>query len=180
MRFTTTLIRLALLIPFAACSSIQVGVDHDATYDFSGKQTYSWRDGIPSPNELSQKRIVAGVEQALESSGLRKVEQGKPDLWVVSEVTGRQEVRSTGTTTSVGVSRSTSWGRVGVGTSSGNKVYEVTVGTLVLVILDGKTDEVVWRAQAEETVSNDPERTKEVINEIIGKAFANFPPSPGS
>jgi hypothetical protein len=51
----------------------------------------------------------------------------------------------------------------------------VEVGTLIIVMLDGPSSDVVWRAQAEGTVSNDPEDTAAKIQEAIDKAFEKFP-----
>jgi len=76
-----------------ACSSTSVGVDRDPDYDFTGKQTYAWKEGVPAENELHQKRIVAGVDGELTRRGLRRVEGEAPDLWVLTEVAGHREVR---------------------------------------------------------------------------------------
>lgn len=175
MRRTTVLAFLALLSLLAACSSTKVGVDRDPTYDFRGKRTYAWKEGIPAESGLNQQRIVSGVDRALGERGLQRIEGGAPDLWVYTEVAMRQETRSTGGSVGVGVGRRTSWGHVGVGTSTGNRIYEVTVGALVIVILDGPTESTVWRARAEDTVTNDAERTAEAIRKAIEKAFEDFP-----
>jgi hypothetical protein len=171
---------LCLLLPLvAACSSTRVDVDHDPDHDFSGERTYAWKQGVPAVNELQQKRIVAGVDGELGSRGFQLVESGQPDLWVRTQVGGRQETRSTGSDVSFGVGRSVGFGHVGVGTSTGNRIYEVTVGTLVIELLDGGSEQVVWRAQAEDTVSSDAEKTAEAIREAIEDAFEGFPPGSG-
>lgn len=159
----------------AACSSTSVGVDKDPDYDFRGKRTYAWKQGLPAENELNEKRIVAGVERALAEHGLQLTDTDTPDLWVRTEVSTRREVRSSGSSVGFGVGSYGSHGGVGVGTSTGNDVYEVDVGTLVITLLDGSSEETVWRAQAEGTVTNDPEETTAKIHEAIDKAFEKFP-----
>lgn len=166
-----------LLALAAACGSTSVHVDHDPAHDFSGERTYGWKQGVPAENELHEKRIVAGVERELAERGYRRVESGEPALWVRTKVAGRQETRSTGGDVSFGVGGRVGLGHVGVGTSTGNRIYEVTVGTLVIELLDGASEEVVWRAQAEDTVGSDPEKTAEAIREAIEEAFQGFPPA---
>jgi len=154
-----------------ACSSTRVGVDHDQDFDFTGLATYAWAEGAPAENELNERRIVEGIDAALAGCGFRPVDAG-PELLVRTKVAQRQEVRSSGG--SVGVGYGT--GRGGVGMSSGNRVYEVTVGTLVIEVLDAGSQSVVWRAEAEKTIGGDPEDTAKKIKEVIERAFEEFPP----
>jgi hypothetical protein len=164
------------LVLLTACSSTSVGVDHDEHYDFSGVTTYAWTDGTPAANELNEKRIVDGVDAALAAEGLRKVESGA-DVLVFTEAASHQELRSSGGNVSVGVSRHVSrYGAVGVSTGTGNRVYEVTIGTLIIGLLDGETESLVWRASAEDTMSSDPAKNAEKIAEAIAKAFEGYPP----
>lgn len=167
---------IALLVCLvSACSSTSVGVDKDPDYDFRGKRTYAWKAGVPAENELNQKRIVSGVDRALAQHGLQLTDAGTPDLWIQTEVSAHREVRSSGTSMGVGMSHYGGGGAVGVGTSTGNEIYEVDVGTLIIMLLDGPSGSTVWRAQAEGTVSNDPEDTAAKIQEAIDKAFEKFP-----
>ena len=53
--------------------------------------------------------------------------------------------------------------------------WAIAIGTLVIAVLDGPSEKLVWRAQAEGTVTNDAERTAETIREAIEKAFEEFP-----
>jgi hypothetical protein len=169
----TTIALLSCLL--AACSSTSVGVDKDEDYDFRGKRTYAWQEGVPAANELNQKRIVEGIDRALAQRGLVLTDTDTPDLWVRTEVSAHREVRSSGTSVGFGVGSYSSHGAYGIGTSTGNDVYEVEVGTLVIVMLDGPSGETVWRAQAEGTITNDPEETTAKIQEAIDKSFEKFP-----
>jgi|GEM_PF-2656280 len=162
-------------LTLAACSSLDVGVDRDEDYDFSGARTFAWKEGVPAQNELNQKRIESGVEEALARRGIELSDSGAPDLWVATEVGGHREVRSTGESVNVSYRHHRRYGSVGMGTSSGNRIYEVKVGTLVIAILDGETEELVWRAQAEDTVGNDPQKTAETIAAAIEQSFEQFP-----
>jgi hypothetical protein len=170
--------RLTLLavLALASCASKNVWVDSDDTFDFTGRRTYAWIAGAPAPSDITQGRIEAGVDAWMAARGLQRVESGAADLKVATFVGGRSEVRSTGSSATVGVSRGTSRGRVGMGTTMGPQVYEVAIGTLVVEISDGETERVVWRARAEKSLSNDPQKNAVAIEEALEKAFAEFPP----
>ncbi len=169
---------LACLLPLVvACSSTKVYIDYDEGYDFTGLTTYQWKAGIPAQNELNERRIVDGVDDALSVRGFQRIDEGQPDLFVATEVSTRQEVRSSGGSAYVGASRRTSWGAVGIQSAPTVDIREVTVGTLVIAVIDASTDKLVWRASGTDTVSSDPERTAERIREVIDKAFREFPPA---
>ncbi len=168
---------LACLLPLVfACSSTKVYIDYDEEFDFTGLTTYSWKPGIPAQNELNERRIVDGVDDALSTHGFQRIDEGQPDLFVATEVSTRQEVRSSGGSAYVGASHRTSWGAVGMYSAPTVDIREVTVGTLVIAVIDASTEELVWRASGTDTVNSDPERTAERIQDVIEKAFHVFPP----
>lgn len=169
------LLTVALGVLCASCSSSGVAVDRDPAYDFSAPRTYAWIEGLPAASDLHEKRIVQGVDAALAGCGLERATTEAPDLLVSTEVLTRQEVRSSGRAFGIGVGAGSHDGGVGVGTTVGNELDEVLVGDLVIAIRDGKTEEVVWRAEAEDVVTSDPERTADAIREAINAAFEEFP-----
>ncbi len=160
----------------AGCSSVKVGVDHDESYAFAGKRTYAWAEGVPAASELHEERIAKAVETALAERGLRPVSTETPDLLVSTVVETHQELRSTGSSVGVGVGRRTSWGGVGIGTSTGDQIYEEIVGTLIITLADAGSGKTVWRASAADVITEDPEDTAERIAEAVEKAFRDFPP----
>jgi hypothetical protein len=165
---------LAVVAPAAA--GLKVIVDHDENYDFSKCKTYLWQPGTPAPNELSEERIFEGVDSALLDAGLVPAEGDQADLFVLTEVAGEQKMKSSNVSVGIGVSQRTRYGSVGVGTSTSGRAKQVTVGTLVIALLDGETGKLVWRANATDTVTDNPERTKSIIEKAIQKAFKKFPP----
>ena len=177
MRVTSVLLALAC----AACGSTgpSVSVDHDDHYDFSKAKSYAWKPGVPASNELNERRIVDGVDAALAARGFELIDDGAPDLYVLTEVGRHNELESSGGRVGVSVSKRTSWGSVGVGGSRGNQVREVTVGTLVIAILDAPREELVWRANASDTLSREPEQAAATIQAVIERAFEGFPPGAG-
>ena len=164
----------ASLLLLGSCSSTTVHSDYDPEYDFTGKLTYAWAEGVPAQSELNQKRIVKSVDEALAAKGLRQ--STPPDLWVSTQVLTQQEVRSSGGNVGIGIGGYSGGGSVGVGMSSPTRTYEVTVGTLIIEIRDGSSEQVVWRASAKETVTEDAENAQASIAKAVQKAFEDFPP----
>ena len=176
MRRTIGLLLALALVAAPAAAKMKVAVDLDEGYDFSGRATYAWKEGRPAQDELNQKRIVAGVEERLAALGLTPAEEGAtPDLWVSTEAFAEDEVKSSGSRVGLSVSKRTSWGSIGLGGSRGNRTRKVTVGTLVIAVLDGESGELVWRAVASDTLTDDPEKTARQIADAIERAFAKFP-----
>lgn len=177
------LLPLLFTLFIAGCSSKNVWVDVDDTYTFRGKRTYAWSEVLPVPNEIMQRRIEGWIDEELAARGLTRIEVDEgdasgapaPDLFVTTEFGARREVRSTGGSATVGVSRRAGRGRVGTGTTMGNQIYEVSIGALVIALFDGVDDRLVWRARTENTLGNDPEKNGERARKAIGKAFQEFP-----
>jgi len=159
---------ILLLIPGAMAS---VSVDYDQEKDFSGYKTFSWQPGSPARNELNQRRLEAAIEAQLESHGMTR-SQGEADLIVVTHVSieGKQRVDVD------------SFGYGGYWRGYQMSTVHVTdfeVGTLVVDLLDGKTNRLVWRSIATKTLpykQPKPEKVEKKINKIVGKMFQDYPP----
>lgn len=161
----------------AACSGgPSVAVDHDPDFDFAGKRTYAWTEGVPAESELMERRIAAAVDEALRARGFTLMEEGRPDLLVATEVSKRQEVQGSGSSVSWGAYRGTGWGGVGVQSGGDMRIWEVTVGTLAINVVDAASEKLVWRATASDTVTDDPEEAAETVRIAVERAFAGFPP----
>jgi Domain of unknown function (DUF4136) len=50
------------------------------------------------------------------------------------------------------------------------------VGTLVLDMYDSKTNKLMWRGTAVDTVSSKPEKNEKKLEKGIEKMFEKFPP----
>jgi len=177
MKTTRTIFALLLLMVATGVHAVKVDTDHDATYDFSQAKTVIWGDCTPTPNELMQKRIVAAVEEQLVAAGLTIVESGSADLQVATHVSSESEMKQSGGNVSVGVSKRTSWGSIGVGGRGNKKVHEVKVGTLLIDVHDSQTGDLVWRANASDTIEDNSDKMEKKITTAVEKAFKKFPPS---
>lgn len=55
-------------------------------------------------------------------------------------------------------------------------VYEIPTGTLIVDLLDGRSNELVWRGIATKTLSENPQKVAKLINKVVTKMFKKFPP----
>ncbi len=159
---------ILLLIPGAMAS---VSVDFDPEKDFSGSKTFAWKPGSPARNQLSQRRLENAIQAELESKGLSRTE-GDADLHVVIHVSIEGKTR-------VNVDHYGYRGYWRGYQMSTVHVSEFNVGTLIVDLLDGETDRLLWRSIATKTLpfkQPKPDKIEKKIAKIVAKMFNNFPP----
>ena len=171
MKRTTifSILALIFLLPLAAHSQ-KVTVDWDhGIHNFSVFRTYSWVRPIrPVANQLMDRRIVAAIENQLSAKGLKKVD-GKADL-LVTYGTGMRRERSA-TAMGMGMGRF----RMGGGMATINRNVS-TVGMLTVDITGAKSNLLIWRGTAADTLSNKPEKNTKKIDKAVAKMFKKYPP----
>jgi hypothetical protein len=148
-----------------------VSVDYDRENDFSKYKTFAWRAGSPARSEMNEKRIRDAVNAKLEAAGLVQVE-GEADLYVLSFVSIEGNTR-------VDVEQIGYGGYWSGYTTSVVHVQEIEVGTLMVDMLDGATESLVWRGIAQKKLKGKGYHSVEavkLINKIVGKLFKNYPP----
>ena len=147
-----------------------VDVDYDPEVDFSAYKTFAWQPGTPAPSPLMHKRIEGAIEDQLKSLGLQKTD-GEADVYVIYHVALDQA--QTISVDDFGYSRR--WR--GMGSTTVN-VYDVTVGTLIVDLLDGGSGDGVWRGRAEKELSGkpSPEKIDKKVQKILTKMFRDYPP----
>ena len=60
--------------------------------------------------------------------------------------------------------------------STSTTVRPVTTGTLVVDLVNAKTNQLMWRGSGSDTITGDPEDTQRTINEVVYRMFAEYPP----
>ncbi len=167
---TTVLFGLAL---FLGCSpALQVRMDFDHSATFAAYHSFQMGDGkviekgAPSENTIVKDRVDAAVRAGLVMRGLTQVpEHG--DLIVRFAVGARtvKELEGTGYPWAVGM-----WGAF----PPDFWVTEYPEGTLVIDLVDPRSQKLVWRAYcvAEGTGLADAAFLQKAVN----KAFEKFPP----
>jgi hypothetical protein len=158
---------LALVIaPAMQAQKVNVDWDHNVQ-NFSNFKTYSWVKPIrPTSNPLMDQRIVASIDSQLAAKGLQKVDHAADVL--VTYNAGATEQRSA---TAMGMGR---W-RMGGGMTTVNQSIS-KIGTLVVDISDAKTNQLVWRAAASDTLSDNPDKNSKKIENAVTKMFKKYPP----
>ena len=160
----------------SSASAQKVEVDFDRNVDFTKFKTYAWRrhpvmEADPELRQSVGAEIARmGVSSALLDRGFLPADVGTPDFYVTGFGTRANKSEVTG---SVGgwYSSSAYWAQ-GWETVMVRNFVE---GTLVIDIVDGETNELVWRAYCKGVV-RDPRKRDKVINKALEKAFKKFPP----
>lgn len=155
----------------AAAVLAEVAVDRDPAVDFTGYRTFAWRGGTPASDPLLEKRFRVAVERELVAKGLKEVRDA-PDLLVVTHAAveaGRgielgdypywQAYRG--------------WRRA---VEAGGETRELAAGTVIVDLLDGHTEALVWRGVGTEIAAKTPVKRDEKLGEAAAKMFRRFPP----
>lgn len=187
MKSFTWVMALSSILLFAGCASQpNVETDHQANFDFSSLKTFSVAETkqdskeniLISPFTLSH--IHAVLEDEL-SKRYQKAGQAKPDFIVNYHVVVEEKIdpRSYDNLYGYGF-----YGRgyyrypnpFFYGPNAGLRVYNQ--GSLIIDILDGKTDKPIWRGVSEKRLSRGmaPQQQREVLSQAVNEVIAYFPP----
>jgi hypothetical protein len=170
MKMRFALFAVLLSMTAAIAFGQQVSVNYNHSQDFSQFHTYAWGSG--NANQV-QNSILAQVAQqdidtALQGKGLQKVqESANPDLLV---------------TASGGLKQQTSysaWGMRGIGGGMGGITPEQNVvGTLIVDLYDAKSQSLLWRGIAQNTLSNNGNKNQQMVGKAVQKMFKQYPYPP--
>ena len=173
MKNTGVIVRLALLgltllFTVSGCGTMSIGHEYDPKYDFTKLKTYSW---ISNPNEspevvLVMKRLKPMIDKNLAKLGFQQSDE--PDFKIATHVQSKETVDVA------------SWG-YGYGWRGsygyGVEAYQYEEGSLLVDIVDAKTNELVWQGLARaELKHTDPELRDRNARRAINKLFKHFPP----
>jgi len=163
-------VSILMLPAFAAAQDVKI--DYDKAFDFSTVKTYSIGIGTRWGNDLSERRVLAEVDEAIAAKGWKKVPEGGNVQVVIHGAT--QNKRNASTFYS-GMGGYGYRGFGGMG-SAQTVVNEYTVGTLVVDMFDGKKN-LVFRGIAEDEISDNAEKNVKKVEKASAKMFKNFPPA---
>lgn len=178
---TVRFVVIAHLIAFTAgCSGMAVDSDFDPTRveEMGGYQTYSW---LPRPkgdsrtaSQFIAKRIRSVADEVLSGKGYRLDDSSTPDFRI-----GWQAVLDTKLSyNTVNSYYGYGWGYWGGAGYSRTYVTEYNLGTLIIDIVDGPANELVWRgiAQAEVYPQSTTDYRNQQMETAVRKILAQFPP----
>ena len=172
------LARVASTLLLAGCASVPVvQTDHDAGTDFSAYSRYAWRQEPATQSPLVRQRLVSAIDAQLQGKGWRKVAEVDAEAVLAVHVASHEE-QSIQTFYSDPAWVGWNWhGAYGLGGGyATTRVTSYTVGTLVIDMFDTRTRRAIWRATAEGTVPETPEKINAAIDATIPRMFAAFPP----
>ncbi len=164
---------LLAAVALAACSSLRVATDHDPKADFARLHVYAWAPRPKPANPVAENTLVANriknaVDAELAAKGFKKDDAARADFLVDFATATRRHVD---------VQSWPTWTRRRYGWSGWNdvEVYEYAVGTLVVGVVDPKTNELLWRGSASRALDEDSGSEKRV-DEAVKALLADFPP----
>jgi len=162
---------LLLAVTVAGCSSISANYDYDTDADFSRLRKYGWHapKKVGDLTDIDRKRIRAVVTEELGAKGM-VFDEHAADFRIAMH--GGTKTRVRVIDSGYRYSSGPWWGGHGV------DVYQYEEGTLILDIVDAKSNELIWRGTATGVVNPDatPEQKEKQIREAVTKVLAHFPP----
>ena len=165
IRIAAYAVAICLLSTIAAAQQVSVNYNHNQS--FAQYHTYAW--GSNNANEV-QNSILAQVAKqdinsALQGKGLRMVQENQnPDLIVTGNGGMRQQTSYS------------AWGMRGIGGGMGGITPEQSVeGTLIVDLYEAKTQSLVWRGIAQNTLNQNGNKNQQMVEKAIQKMFKQWP-----
>lgn len=166
---------LALL---AGCSGYHVTYDYDVTASYGRYKTFDYytsKKGTGGTTGLMDKRVRASVEKELQAKGFVMETKADPDFLVTYyPIVQERKVRTT-THLGWGWGFRPVYGRMGTSVSQVRKHKE---GTIVIEIVDFKSNQMIWQGAAAGALTGltNPEDADEVVTRAVRDILAKFPP----
>ncbi len=158
-----------LLLVAAPVFAQQVSVNYDHGASFAQYHTYAW--GSNNTNQI-RNSILAQVAQqdinsAMQGKGLQMVQENQnPDLILTANGGMRQQTSYS------------AWGMRGIGGGMGGITPEQNVeATMVVDLYDAKTQSLIWRGIAQNTLNNNGNKNQEMVQKAVQKMFKQWPKS---
>jgi len=177
LKTSSIAITAAILMLPAIAAAQDVKIDYDKAFNFAPIRTYSIALGTKWGNDLSERRVLTEVDEAIAAKGWTKVDTN-PDVQVVLH--GATQTKRNASTFYSGMGGYGGYGYGGfggMGTAS-TVVNEYKVGMLVVDIFDSKSKGLIFRGTAEDEISDNSERNQKRIEKASTKMFKDFPPTP--
>jgi len=175
---------LTVLALATGCAGPKVNFDYDARASYAAFKAWDWYaapKGAGAANPINDTRVRRAVEAELAAKGFRRETSADPDFYVLYQAnygpkrTGRGHVSVglgmipvRGLNLGVGVAGPIAGGRKG------------RVGSILLEVKDARSQQVVWRAEAEDVLDDalSPEEADQDVAAAVKKMLEKFPPQP--
>ena len=149
-----------------------ISTDYDHGVNFAQYKTYSWGK-IQTANGLWDARVKDGVATQLAAKGLTEMPSGGDVVITARDAIQNQQELNT-FYDGFGGRR---WFGGGMGTAT-TTTETIKVGTLLVEMFDGHSKNLIWRASATDTLSNNSDKNIKSLDKNVQKMFQHFPPQP--
>lgn len=175
----------------SACSTTDTSWDYNPDIHFAQFKTFAWITPNSDNSQfhldgLMDQRVRHAVDNNLQKKGLTLVAKDKADIWVnyLTKVKTKMDINSF--TSYYGYNPyysfygpSWGWGQpFGALPVTQTQVHQYNVGTLIIDIIDAKTEQLIWRGSLGDIVKDKktPEQRITFINNAVNAILAKFPP----
>jgi hypothetical protein len=145
-------------------SAPKVVIDYDKKTDLTKYKTYSWGPGHSALVPAADKAIIADVEKQLAANGMTKAATGSGDLVVRYHSVERADV-----------DLSTFDPKPPAPGEQRAIAQTLSVGTLVVDLVDPGSKKLVWRGRIEAAISHDPATLEQQLDAAVARLFEKFP-----
>ena len=175
VRPLAALLSLALL---GACTGYRVSYDYDGSAPYGRYRTFDYyasKKGTGGTTSLMDKRVRTAVEKELQTKGFAMETRADPDVLVTYYPVVRERRTRTTTHLGWGWGYRPLYGRIGTRSS---QVHTHQEGTLVIEIVDFKTNQMIWQGAAAGALTglDAPEDADEAVPRAVRDILAKFPP----
>ena len=157
-----------------AWAGIKTKSDWDKTVDFSSYSTWNLSKGSVPPSTVIKAIVNEGVEEVMAAKGYTR-DTADPDLIIIPYGHFDQALRTEhfewGYGTQPGGGGGWHWG------GSGFTMRDISTGSIVVDVVDAKTDILVWRGLAEGDVHETADYDKRIkrIKKAVKKLMKTLP-----
>ena len=181
MKPSIVLAAAVLLLSTSAIFGQNVRVDVDKTVNFSDFKTFGWAEGMVARNPIISQLIINAVESELTGRGLTK-SADNPDIKVSVVAATGVDIQTVGPT----------WNNVNYaiwgGYTNPAAMMNITTGTLLIDLIDQKSERSVLRGVAKETLNRstsadpaaDARSVEKLIKKSVSKMFKKYPTQKGN
>jgi hypothetical protein len=164
-KFAFCAMLLCIASTIAVAQQVSVNYNHDAS--FSQYHTYAW--GSNNNNQIKNSILAQVAQQdintAMQGKGLQMVQESQtPDLILTANGGMRQQTSYS------------AWGMRGIGGGMGGISPEQNVeATMIVDLYDAKTQSLIWRGIAQNTLNNNGNKNQEMVEKAVQKMFKQWP-----
>jgi hypothetical protein len=170
---------LAALVATGCATTMSVSSHVERGLDFGRYRTYDWgpADALPTGDaRLDQDphfkdQVQGAIEKSLAARGLQLAASKSPDLLIHyhANISQRLDVNR--------LDRDRGYYAEG---DAFGAVFEYEAGTLVVDIMDARTNRLIWRGWAQNSVEDlldDPDKMAKAIDEAVTRMLNRLPPA---